>query len=104
MTPEDAKASLGIATRLQEMMLSQGQDQGEMPQEQTQQEQPQEAQSQETPQEPPQEPNQPDEMSAKFSELELNLTNKLDEIRKELKSDTSKEIDGIKKDIADALK
>lgn len=103
MTPEDAKASLGIATRLQEMMLSQGQDQGELPQEQTQQEQPQEQQPQE-PQEAPQEPNQPDEMSAKFSELELNLTNKLDEIRKELKSDTSKEIDSIKKNIQDAIK
>lgn len=108
LTHDQIGASLAFATHQMAQNL-QAQEQAQMSQEaQNTPQEPQDTpQTQETPEpnnEPQTQDTEPNELDAKFSELELNLTNKLDEIRKELKSDNSKEIEGIKKNIEDALK
>jgi len=82
MTPEEAKASLGIATYLQDQMMPQAPQEQEMGQEEGQE------------MEQPEDTITPriDELDAKFSEFQ-----------KEIKSMIKDEIGGLTKEIKDAL-
>lgn len=100
MSPEDAKASLGMANMLmQQIMPQQPQQPPEASQTQESapgQEQPQEA-TKETPKESAKQEKDP------MKEMELMFTTKLDEIRQELKKDNQREIDTLKETITQAL-
>lgn len=105
MTPDEAKASLGISTRLLDgLTASQAPQSPEMdqpPQDNapsTQETPPIEAKTAEPQQIAPQQ-----EQAPQMADLELNIGKKLDEIRKELKEDSRREIDSLKKEIKDAL-
>lgn len=98
MTPEEAKASLGVATRLSEQMLM------------AQNEQIEEAEPEEAPITPMEE-----EVDAKISESEKNidskltamedrLSEKIDGLAEEMKSDDSKELEDVKKQLEEILK
>lgn len=108
MTPEEAKASLGIATFLQQQMMPQPQEQPvegqEMPEIAPQQEQAQETQNTPPPAEEAPQNEEPDPMENKMAEMEKSMTEKLDQIRKELKEDNQREMDALKKTIENALK
>lgn len=94
LTPEEAKASLGIATFLQDSLMPKGSVDGSTSiQNGTGQEQ--------TPQNEPTAPQE--DIGAKMADMELNMNKKLDEIRQEMKTDNQREIDGIKQTIKDAL-
>ena len=107
LNPEDAKASLGIATMLQEqMMMSQNQEapMEEIPQEQAQiqeepQEQPQEEAAEE-PQQPQEEDNKKEEESSKIAELEDKVT----ELGKNVQKTIETKFDSLVDTIKNALK
>lgn len=81
ITPEEAKASLGLATRLNEQMLiSENPPMGEMSEEEEQAEEP----AEETP--------------------EVDTESIKEELREEMKGLIQEEVDSIRKDIQDALK
>lgn len=90
MTPEEAKASLGTATHLITHLMPQGQAQESTPQKQTQK-------TEEAPK------AGKGGVETKMAEMELNLTKQLDGMRKEMKDDQQREMDGLKKVIEDAL-
>jgi len=106
MTPEDAKASLGIATFLQQQMMSQGQSKQPVKAPTAPETAPQQEEQPQNEEPAPQEEKepQPDPMAEKISEMEKSFSEKLDQIRKELKEDNQREIDTLKKTIQDALK
>lgn len=93
LTADEAKASLGIATNLQNQLLEYNHPQ-EAPQ--TQESAPQEAET-------PKEEKAPTEEKDPMKEMELMFTTKLDEIRQELKKDNQREIDQLKETITSAL-
>lgn len=114
LNPDQAAASLGMATLLMQQMLpqQQGQEQPQTdgqtqdqsidnPQPQPSQEPQQPVDNQQQTQEPKDE--QPD-LGAKLSEMELKVTDKLDAIRSEMRDDQKREMDTLKKTITDALK
>lgn len=87
LTPEDAKASLGLATRLSEQFLTMVHPQEEVVEGQEVQG---EAQSQETAQEPQ-------------VDIEAIKNEIKEELKKEFQSEMDKKMDGLKQTIADAL-
>lgn len=95
MTPDEAKASLGVATTLQDQLLqsNHSQEQAQTPQDQ--------GGNGEKPK-PEQKPKEGDVKEVK-AEMELEMNKKLDEIRKELKEDHQRDIDMIKEQITSAL-
>lgn len=102
MSPEDAKASMGIATALSEkMMMSQGAQSG--PQQAPQQgpQAPQNDPGQEEMQEPMQDPGMKEEgdLGAKIDELKKDII----EIKEALESSGDKEIEDLKKEIQNVL-
>ena len=95
LEPNEAAASLAFATKLQEQMMGadtqQTADQNaQTPQEQAKN-QPQDGQSEDPKKE------------GTEAKIELNMTDKLEEIRKEIKADMQREIDGLKEQITSAL-
>ncbi len=99
MTPEEAKASLGVATFLQDKLIPQVQQQPEPGQENGQ-----EQAATEQPEPELKEPNPEEDMRSRMSEMELNINKKFDEMRKEMKDDNQREIDSLKETITNALK
>ena len=96
LTPEDAKASLGISNMLiKQMMTQQAQEQGQMPQEQPMN--PQQTQESAPQQEEPQEPDK------EAVEPEKDLTREFDEFKGEIKGMIETELGGIREMIKDAL-
>lgn len=91
MTPEEAKASLGIATSLQDKLMPK--KQLETPQEQ----------GDSAPQQEEKPAPAPKDEKGIEAKVELNMTDKLDEIRKEMKDDMQRELDGLKTMITSAL-
>lgn len=84
MSPEEAKAGLGLATRLNEQMLV-----AQAPQPEPQAETPQEKEV------------QPDD--SKFTDLEGKMDDKMEILRTELKDTIKAEIGSIKDEIKNAL-
>src|SRR3990167_11400000 len=97
-TADRMSATLGIATRLSEGLMPQGEP--EQPTESPQA--PETAPEQAEPTEPQETPAQPD-MEGMIAKKELNITKQLDSLRKEIKEDSQKEIEGIKQDLKEAL-
>lgn len=93
----DAKASLGIANRLQAMLLpntKNAQNQASEPQNPA-------PQQEQTPEPTPTAPQE--DLGAKMTEMELNFTKQLDSMRQEMKADQTKEMESIKAEITKAL-
>ena len=103
MTPEESKAALGLSTRLTEQFLMSQVPQQPVEGTETQESAPEQELDLET-EEPINEELNKDEMGDKMAEIEKSMTEKLDQIRKELKEDNQREIDTLKKIIQDALK
>lgn len=101
MSPEDAKASMGIATRLgDELLRFQGFQNPQM------QEEGQETQDSAPGQEQPQQTDKPapqEEQAPQMANFEAILSEKLDAMRQELKADHQREIDQLKEQIQQAL-
>ncbi len=93
ITPEDAKAGMGIATHLQSFLLPQGQ--------QSSPSTPQQAPSQGAP------TNQenPTDVKAEISGLESRLMDELDTLKSQMKTqgDSNKELEDLKKEIEKVL-
>ena len=97
LTPEEAKASLGMATFLQGQIMPKAD-----PMATEGQETPKSAQGQEQPSEPDNQAT-PQGQAPQMAEIEAMFSTKLDEMRKELKEDHQREIDGLKEQIQQAL-
>lgn len=95
ISPEEAKASLGFSTTLVEQMLAQMNPQ--MAEEATQEsEAPTEVM--------PEEEEEPiEDIDVKLVEMEDRLTSKIDSLSKDMKTDDSKELENIKKQLEDIL-
>lgn len=97
-----AAANLAFATSMSQMLQgNHPMQQGQAPNApQDMQEQPQQEETQTTPDTPEE---KGEDVGEKMKEMELSMTEKLDAMRKELKADQQREMDGIKKTITDAL-
>ncbi len=94
MHPDKARANLGLITQLLQHNVPPAPPQPP----QTQETAPQQPQTPPEPQTP-----KPDENEAKMNELELNITKKLDDLRKELGEKHKTELDNLKLQIEKAL-
>ena len=102
LSPEEAKAALGLSTRLTEQFMM-----SQVPQEAEQETpeapvEPQEAPTEELPEETEEEP-QEEEKEDSLAKLELSIVDRLDKIRKELKDDQKDQVDSLRKEIENAL-
>ena len=115
LSPEEAKASLGLSTRLTEQFLMSQVPQQPAEGTETQEFAPEEDLELETEETPPVGKEEPineepepelekDDVADKMVDMEKSMTEKLDQIRKELKEDNQREIDTLKKIIQDAIK
>ena len=102
ITPEEAKTSLGLATRLSEQhLMSQMPQEGTTEAPQEPQEAPQQEEMVEPKETPEEEKKEPEE--DKMAKLELSIVDRLDKIRKELKDDQKSQVDSLRKEIENAL-
>lgn len=92
MNGDQSAAALSFATMLQEQMMPNV----EQPMEAT--EAPVDAET------APEQPEETQDMGSKMADMEKSMSEKLDQIRKELKEDNQREMDALKKTIQDALK
>lgn len=101
MTPNEAKASLGVATQLMGNLMPQASQEQSVEAPRTEEES-RETTPEQKPQDNPQE-EKGDDVGSKITEFELNITKQLNEMRKEIKDDQLREIGSIKEDIKQAL-
>lgn len=98
LTAEEAKASLGMATFLQQQIMPKADpmatDGSQDPNSALGQEQPQRTQ----------EPAPQEQQAPQMADFEVMLKTHLDEMRKELKADNQRELDQLKEQISNALK
>lgn len=90
LSPEEAKASMGIATQLQDQLLAQQNPQPETPQE-----------PQDVPQE--QQPDPQEDMLKEIDTLKTQFQEELMQVKKETKDTIKKQIESLRQDIKDAL-